>query len=203
MAKEITESILSMLERDEISLKVLIYRRSNETDPYMHDINVCGLSMALAQEIELEDFVTLDVGLGALLQDIGFHLYGSSSSSESAVLTLEDKELEWEHPILGAEILLATPGLPDLVPVVAYEHHIHYDGGGYPQRVRHRDLNIASMITCITNSYDNLRRDRPRHDALSLVEAIDWMDRRFGTHFHPLLFKKFRALVKARAKAEI
>lgn len=201
--KETTEAIYSMNTKGDIPLKVLIYRRSADSDPYVHAINVCAFSMALAQEIQLKDSNIEEIGLGALLHDIGLQLLPSKSESKNFTGTLEEQTNWWNHPQRGAEVLLATQGIPDLVPMVAYEHHIHYDGGGYPKEIKHRDLTLASMITCITDSYDNLRRDMPGQNALTLTQAIDWMDRRFGTQFHPVLFKKFRAMVKAQAKEEI
>jgi HD-GYP domain-containing protein (c-di-GMP phosphodiesterase class II) len=141
--------------------------------------------------------------LGALLHDIGLYILPSGPEDLNITRSSAGQANWYGHPQRGAELLLATEGIPDLVPLVAYEHHIHYDGGGYPKDIRHRDLNMASMITCITDSYDNLRRDLPNQHALTLTEAIDWMDRRFGTQFHPVLFKKFRAMVKAQAKEEI
>ncbi|MBW2609187.1 MAG: HD domain-containing protein [Deltaproteobacteria bacterium] len=203
MAKETTETIHRMSISGEIPLKVIIHRRGTDADPYIHALNVCALSMSIAQEIELEESIIQEVGLGALLHDIGLHLPSPDNFSETAAITLSERDRQWTHPIHGAEILLATPGMPDIVPMVAYEHHLHYDGGGYPKQKRHRDLNIAGMITSIANNYDNLRRNRPGQNATSLANAINWMDRRFGTHFHPLLFKKFRALVKAQANEDI
>ena len=203
LAKEITGSIHAMNMRGEIPLKVLIYRRTTDSDPYIHAINVCAFSMALAREIGLKDIMVEEVGLGALLHDIGLHVLASGQEDFNSTGTSEGQANWYGHPQRGAEILLATEEIPDLVPLVAYEHHIHYDGGGYPKDIRHRDLNLASMITCITNSYDNLRRELPNQHALSLTQAIDWMDRRFGTQFHPVLFKRFRAMVKAQAKEEI
>jgi putative nucleotidyltransferase with HDIG domain len=203
LAKETTQSIYSMNMKGEIPLKTLIYRRSTDSDPYVHAINVCAFSMALAREIGLKDSIIEEVGLGALLHDIGLHVSASGQEDLNTTTSSAGQANWYGHPQRGAEVLLATEGMPDLVPLVAYEHHIHYDGGGYPKDIRHRDLTLASMITCITNSYDNLRRDLPNQHALTLTEAIDWMDRRFGTQFHPILFKKFRAMVKAQAKEEI
>jgi len=203
MAKETTETIQNMVMSREIPLKILIYRRSADPDPYIHAINVSSLSIALAQQLDLEDSIIQEVGLAALLHDIGIHLSPSVSFTKTAAINLDEKKRQWDHPIRGAEILLATPGMPDLVPIVAYEHHLHYDGGGYPKQERPRELNLASMITCITNSYDNLRRNRPEQDALSLTDTLNWMDRQVGTYFHPFLFKQFRALVKAQAKEDL
>jgi HD-GYP domain-containing protein (c-di-GMP phosphodiesterase class II) len=203
LAREITEAVFSMTLRGDIPLKALIYRRSADRDPYVHAFNVCAFSMALAREIELEDAMVGEIGLAALLHDIGLHVLGSESGGSSQSERAEQQADYLDHPRRGAEILLATQQIPDLAPLVAYEHHIHYDGGGYPKETKHRDLNLASMVTCITDSYDNLRRDAQERRALTLKEAVDWMDRRFGTQFHPILFKKFRAMVKAQAKEEI
>ena len=203
LAKETTESIFIMNKKGDIPLKALIYRRSTDSDLCIHAFNVCAFSMALAWEIKLNDSTIEEVGLGALLHDIGLHVLSSGPETLSSTGEFGGQVNWYGHPQRGAELLLGTDGMPDLVPLVAYEHHIHYDGGGYPKDIRPRDLNLASMITCITDSYDNLRRDLPTQHALSLTEAIDWMDRRFGTQFHPILFKKFRAMVKAQAKEEI
>jgi len=97
---------------------------------------------------------------------------------------------------------LSSPGMPDLVPIVAYEHHLQYNGGGYPKQESPRPLNMASMITFITNSYDNLRRNRPKRKAVSMTGAINWMDRKAAELYHPLLLKEFRALVKTQAQED-
>jgi len=203
MAKETTETIQKMVVTGEIPLKILIYRRNTDPDPYIHALNVSALCMALAKRLDLEEAIIQEVGLGGLLHDVGLHLSPSVSLSKSQAVTLDEKKRQWEHPIRGAEILMATPGMPDLVPLVAYEHHLHYDGGGYPKQERPRQLNLASIITCITNTYDNLRRNRPEQNALSLTDTLNWMDRQVGTRFHPLLLKQFRALVKAQAQEEL
>ena len=166
--------------------------------PYLHAINVSATSMALAREINLDEPVIQDVGLGALLHDIGLHLPTMEKQSNKAEIPLDDEDPQREHPVHGAEILLASSGIPDLVPLVAYEHHIQYDGEGYPEQKTYRDINLASLMTFITNSYDNLRRDCPGQKPLSLTDALNWMDQRLGTHYHPLLYKKFRGLVKAQ-----
>lgn len=202
IAKEMTETIYRMVETGEMPLKILIYRRSSDPDPYIHAINVSALSMALAQQHITSESHIYEVGLGGLLHDIGLHLT-TPASTKIATLTLDEKRRQWEHPLRGAEILLATPGIPDLVPIITYEHHLHYDGGGYPKQEYSRQLNIASMIIFITNTYDNLRRSHPKRNVLSLTEALNWMDLRAGALFHPLLLKQFRALVKGQAGKEV
>jgi HD-GYP domain-containing protein (c-di-GMP phosphodiesterase class II) len=203
MAQEMVSNIFRMVVGGEVPLKVIIYRRSPESDPYLHAFNVCALSMSLAQQLEFQEEMVLEIGLAALLHDIGYHLFPPLEPSDTATITVDEKKRQWEHPIRGAKMLAATPDLPVLVPIVAYEHHLHYDGGGYPPQERPRQLNLASLITSITSSFDRLRESRPGHTSLSLADSIHWMDRKVGMQFHPVVFKKFRNLVKAQSQEEI
>jgi HD-GYP domain-containing protein (c-di-GMP phosphodiesterase class II) len=154
----------------------------------------------MAEQIGLQKKWIQEIGLGALLHDIGMYLSPSTFLSTTAVSTLDEKNRYWDHPVRGAELLLASPGIPELVPIIAYEHHLHYDGKGFPVQQRARELNLGSMIALIADTYDNLRRDRPEQKALTMSGTLNTMNRGVGKEFHPLLFKAFRDLVKAQAK---
>jgi putative nucleotidyltransferase with HDIG domain len=199
LAKGAVDTIRKMIKAKDLPLKILIYQRSADPSPYVHALNVCSLSMAIAEQIGLEKRGVQEIGLGALLHDIGMSLSPAAFLSTTAVLTLDEKNRYWDHPVRGAELLLASPGISEVVPLIAYEHHLHYNGQGFPAQQRPRELNIGSMISMIADTYDNLRRDRPEQKALSMSEALNTMNQGAGKDFHPLLFKAFRDLVKAQA----
>ena len=199
LAKGAVDTIQRMMKTKELPLKILIFQRSSDPSPYVHALNVCALSMAIAEQIGLEEAWIQEMGLGALLHDIGLYLSPSAFLSTTAVITLDEKNRYWDHPVRGAELLLATPGIPELVPIMAYEHHLYYSGQGFPAQQRPRELNLGSMIALIADTYDNLRRDRPEQKAMSMTETLNAMNQRAGKDFHPLLFKAFWDLVKAQA----
>jgi HD-GYP domain-containing protein (c-di-GMP phosphodiesterase class II) len=199
LAKGAADAIHKKIKAKELSLKILIFQRSANPDPYAHALHVCALSIGIAEQIGLEKEWIQEIALGAVLHDIGLYLSPSAFLSTTAVLTLDEKTRYWDHPVRGAELLLSTPGIPELVPIMAYEHHLHYDGKGFPAQQRPRELNLASMIALIADTYDNLRRDKPAQKALSMAEALNTMSQGAGKDFHPLLFKAFRDLVKAQA----
>ena len=203
MAKKITSLINLRTSDGLIPLKILFHRRSSSPDPFIHAFNVSALSMALARQFDLNKSIILETGLGALLHDIGLHLSHSFYLSKTASTSMNEKKQLWENHIRGAEILLATPGIPGSVPLVAYEQNIYFNGQGCPGKERYRYLNMAGMITCIVNYYDNLRRNRPEQKALSLTEAVNRMNKQTGAIFHPLIYKQFRVLVKAETKKEL
>ena len=203
LAKEAVDMIQKMLKTNELPLKILIFQRSADPSPYVHALNVCALATGIAEHIGLEKKWIHEIGLGALLHDIGLHLAPSTLLSTTAVITLDEKTRYWDHPVRGAELLLTSPGIPELVPIIAYEHHLHYNGKGFPAQQRPRELNLASMIVLIADTYDNLRRDRPEQKAFSMTETLNTMNQEAGKDFHPLLLKAFRDLVKAQASTTI
>jgi len=199
LAKGAADNIHKMIKAKELPLKILIFQRSPNPDPYAHALHVCALSIGIAEQIGLEKEWVQEIALGAILHDIGMYLSPSAFLSTTAVLTLDEKTRYWDHPVRGAELLLATPGISELVSIMAYEHHLHYDGKGFPAQQRPRELNLGSMIAFIADTYDNLRRDKPEQKALSMAETLNTMSQGAGKNFHPLLFKAFRDLVKAQA----
>jgi HD-GYP domain-containing protein (c-di-GMP phosphodiesterase class II) len=200
LAKSAADTLYKMIKAKELPLKILLFQRSADPSPYVHALNVCALSIGIAKQIGLEKEWIQGIALGAILHDIGMYVSPSAFLSTTAVLTLDEKTRYWDHPVRGAELLLASPAIPELVPMIAYEHHLHYDGKGFPAQQRPRELNLGSMITLIADTYDNLRRDRPEQEALSMAETLNTMNRGAGKDFHPLLFKAFRDLVKAQAE---
>jgi HD-GYP domain-containing protein (c-di-GMP phosphodiesterase class II) len=199
LAKGAADTIHKMIKAKELPLKILIFQRNADPSPYVHALNVCALSIGIAEQIGLEREWIQEIALGAILHDIGMYLAPSTFLSTTAVLSLDEKTRYWDHPVHGAELLLASPGIPELVPIIAYEHHLHYNGKGFPAQQRPRELNLGSMIALIADTYDNLRRDRPEQKALSMTETLNTMNQGAGKDFHPLLFKAFRDLVKAQA----
>jgi HD-GYP domain-containing protein (c-di-GMP phosphodiesterase class II) len=199
LAKGAADTIHKMIKAKELPLKIVIFQRSANPDPYVHALHVCALSIGIAEQIGLEREWVQEIALGAILHDIGMYLSPSAFLSTTAVLTLDEKTRYWDHPVRGAELLLATPGISELVSIMAYEHHLHYDGKGFPAQQRPRELNLGSMIVFIADTYDNLRRDKPEQKALSMAETLNTMSQGAGKNFHPLLFKAFRDLVKAQA----
>jgi HD-GYP domain-containing protein (c-di-GMP phosphodiesterase class II) len=203
LAKGAVDTVQKMLKGKDLPLKILIFQRSSDPSPYVHALNVCAVSLGIAEQIGLEKEWIQQIGLGALLHDIGLYLSPSALLSTTAVITLDEKNRYWDHPVRGAELLLASPAIPELVPIIAYEHHLHYNGKGFPAQQRPRELNLGSMIALIADTYDNLRRDRPEQKALSMTETLNTMNQGAGKDFHPLLFKAFRDLVKAQAASII
>jgi HD-GYP domain-containing protein (c-di-GMP phosphodiesterase class II) len=167
-----------------------------------HITNVALLAMALAEAIELPPMLVHDVGIAALLHDVGKLWVPSGILKKPDRLSDEQLAIVKRHPEDGARILLATPGVPELAVIVAYEHHIRFDMGGYPLVPRTWKQNLGSAIVQVADIYDALRSDRPYRTGLDRDTIMAMMTADAGTGFEPTLLALFFEHVVPRAAAE-
>jgi putative nucleotidyltransferase with HDIG domain len=156
-----------------------------------HIVNVALLSMALGETLGFPAGLVKEVGLAALLHDVGKLSVPADVLNATGRLTDEQRTLIRRHPELGARILLTTPGVPELAVTVAFEHHLQYDGGGYPAVPRGWKVNLASEITHIADVFDALRSNRPYRAALTRDRIAEMMMKDAGTVFDPDLVRTF------------
>jgi HD-GYP domain-containing protein (c-di-GMP phosphodiesterase class II) len=173
--------------------------KSHDRYTATHITNVALLAMALAEAIELSPERVHDVGIAALLHDVGKLNVPSEILNKPDRLSPEQLECMKRHPEDGARMLLATPGVPDLAVVVAYEHHVRFDGGGYPVLPRSWKTSLASAVTQIADVYDALRTDRPYRTGLDRDTIMAMMTADAGITFEPALLAAFFELVVPRA----
>jgi len=167
---------------------------------FVHIINVGILSISLAEALGFSGQTTHDLGIAALLHDVGKMAVPPEILNKSGRFTDEEFKAMQVHPAEGARMLLRTRGVPDLAPVVAYEHHVRYDGGGYPRVPSGWKLSLASRICQIADVYDALRTDRPYRDGMSVEKITRIMKGDSGTYFDPELLRIFLERVLPRTE---
>jgi putative nucleotidyltransferase with HDIG domain len=173
--------------------------KSHDDYTITHIVNVALLSMALAEAVGFSTTLVRDVGVSALLHDVGKLHVPAAVLNEGGRLSDEQRRIIRGHPEHGARILLSTAGVPQLAVTVAFEHHLQYDGGGYPTVPRSWKMNLASEITHIADVFDALRSNRPYRAALPRDRIVEIMMRDAGTVFDPGLVRTFFDLVVPRA----
>jgi len=156
-----------------------------------HIINVALLAMALAEAVALPEAVVHDVGIAALLHDVGKLKVPSAILNKPDRLTEEEFGAVRLHPEEGARILFSTPGVPELAVIVAFEHHIRYEGGGYPAVPPRWRMNLGSAITQVADIYDALRTDRPYRRGLDRDTIVRMMRADACRQFDPDLLSAF------------
>jgi putative nucleotidyltransferase with HDIG domain len=200
-AVELTAIALARtIDRHSGSLVTLATLKAHDDYTVTHITNVALLAMALGEAVDLSPAAVTDLGMAALLHDIGKLRVPAEILNAPGRLTDEQAAIIKRHPEDGARILLATPGVSELAVAVAYEHHVQYDGGGYPAVRPGWRLNLASAITTIADVYDALRSDRPYRKGLPPAEVHAIMSREAGTVFAPGLLQAFLSHVAPRTR---
>ena len=138
-----------------------------EFDQYTtaHSLNVSVLSMALAEALGYGAKQVRAVGVAGLLHDIGKVSIPIEVLTKPGKLTDEERLLMNQHPVEGARIILQSGDEMELAAVVAYEHHIMLNGGGYPScttsaRVE-RPVGSSMSATSTTPCARGVRIERP------------------------------------------
>jgi putative two-component system response regulator len=103
------------------------------------------------------------------------------------------------HPIEGAKIIIESEEKLDLAAVVAYEHHIMVNGGGYPKFDYPRECHQASKLVHVCDVYDALRTNRPYRAAWAAPKVLAYLEERSGTEFDA---EATRAFVKMMSEWE-
>lgn len=95
------------------------------------------------------------------------------------------------HPVEGARIIMVSQQNLDLAAVVAYEHHIMQNGGGYPKLDYPRECHQASKLVHVCDVYDALRTNRPYRAAWPAQKVLGYLEERAGTEFEPEAARRF------------
>jgi HD-GYP domain-containing protein (c-di-GMP phosphodiesterase class II) len=164
---------------------------SHDAYTVTHISNVAILAMAAGEALGLNAQFVHDLGLAALLHDIGKLEVPHEILTQPGRLNEAQLALMKKHPENGARLLMATPNAPDLSVIVAFEHHLDYNGGGYPAVPPTWSIHLASAITHVVDVYDALRSDRPYRKGLAPEVVAKMMLADAGTVFDPLLLQAF------------
>ena len=110
-------------------------------------------------------------------------------------MTDEEYKIVKEHPVKGAEILLAIKQMKDIIPGVKY-HHEFFNGKGYPDGLKGENIPLMARILCIADSVDAMGADRPYRKGRAMDEIIIELKRCSGAQFDPKFVNVFLNVVK-------
>lgn len=176
----------------------LVALQSHDAYTVTHITNVAVVSMSLAAALGFAPAFVHDCGTAALLHDVGKLKVPPDVLSSPTKLTEAQLVLMKRHPEDGARMLMNIGRLPDLATIVAFEHHLQFDGGGYPTVPTGWRSHVASEITHIADVYDALRSDRPYRKGLPPEVAAQMMNADAGRVFDPYVLKVFFEQVAPR-----
>jgi HD-GYP domain-containing protein (c-di-GMP phosphodiesterase class II) len=176
-------------------LQILAHLKSSDEYTFTHAVNVCILTMAQAEALGIGGRKLHDIGIAASLHDAGKVFVPDEILNKPGKLTPEEWVHMRNHTVRGARQILRIEGIPKLAFIGALEHHIRYDGSGYPTLGQWRPSLVSQMIA-IADAFDAMRSRRPYQAPKPDDVIIDILRKDSGTAFNPLLVENFLQLLK-------
>ena len=136
-----------------------------------HCERVAENAVAMARALGLGEEEETTILLGAYLHDLGKLQIPHEILHKAEAPTRVELELVQLHPIWGVEMLGDVAFPWDLKAVVRW-HHEHYDGSGYPDRLKGDEIPISAQIVGILDLYDSLTTPRLKQPTLTVDQAV-------------------------------
>lgn len=199
--EEIVANFISTMKQEANVLKVISPLKSFSNYTFNHTTNVTILSIFQAESLGIKGDILHEIGIAGLLHDVGKMFVPKEVLDKPGKLTDEEFDLMRSHTVLGAKYLAGQEDVPKLGVIAAYEHHMKFNGTGYPDSIRRdRRQHIISQIISVADFFEALRAERPYRKGMETKVIIGFMEEGVGTDFNPLLIKNFvRTLKEVRA----
>ena len=194
-ARGIVDSLAQAVAQNRTALLALTALKNYDNYTFTHMVNVSILTLGQARGLGIEGTALRQLGLAALMHDIGKVKTPPEILNKPEQLTDREFEILKRHTVDGAEILRTTPEVPPLAPIVAFEHHLRADGTGYPRGVARTQLNVATMLCGISDVYDAMRSQRVYQEAFPSDRILAVLQRNDGKQFDQNLVRRFVQLV--------
>ena len=203
---EVYSSILEELKEDIqeehidviSSIKTLIgIINAKDRYTYGHTERVVIYCDTMAEELRLSEEDKKTLKFGAYLHDIGKIEVPQEILNKKMKLTEEEWEYIKRHPIDGAEIIKPVPSLEKVKGIILH-HHEKYNGSGYPEGLKGKEIPYLARVLAIADSFDAMTSSRPYQMRKSHEEAFKELRKNKRTQFDPELVEVFiRALSKS------
>ena len=101
-------------------------------------------------------------------------------------LDAEERKVIQTHAEIGYRMLAGSGSeMLDLAASIAWTHHEHFDGGGYPRGLAGANIPVEGRIAAVADVFDALTSDRVYRPAFTVDDAIEEMQLLRGTQFDP------------------
>jgi putative nucleotidyltransferase with HDIG domain len=201
-SKELVGSTVGFVLTGQAAFHSLLKVMSFDYSTYTHSVNVCTLSLALAQFSGLKNPRDLRaLGTGALLHDIGKTRVSDSILNKIEPLTDAEMDLIRKHPEWGCDIIKQT----DLIDPDSYypilQHHERENNTGYPEAMSGSRIHLYGKITAIADVFDAMTTRRVYRSAMEAYPALKEMFADAGA-FDARLLEQFTKMLGPANEAD-
>jgi len=164
--------LVSDYSKESEVVKNLIDMSSKDYSTIVHSINVMAFTLGYASYMNYNKFALKDIGLCALLHDVGKTMIDERILKNQNKLTEDEFNIMKTHTIHGFDILSQCNFTSKQIALSALEHHEKKDGSGYPNNKT--KISQAAKIIGIIDCYEALTNDdRPYRSSMAAFDALE------------------------------
>jgi HD-GYP domain-containing protein (c-di-GMP phosphodiesterase class II) len=175
-----------MLQTPGLVLRLASIKSYDEYTLY-HSVNVAVISMGVGLALGLPHELLRELGMAGMLHDLGKIAIPLEVLRKPGLLDAEEWRIMCRHPVLGADLLARLPGSNRLPMIVAFEHHMRYDGKGYPFVREGWRQHPVSRLACLADVYDAMTSRRSYKKAIPVDQVRAFVRDEAGRTFDPRL----------------
>jgi putative nucleotidyltransferase with HDIG domain len=190
------------LEKASLSFASALVAALDARDQYTagHSAAVAVYARDIASRLELPDEEKQLVHLAGLVHDIGKVGLPPGLLEKPGALTLEERRIMEEHPVIGERILAKVEDYREIARVVRH-HHERVDGNGYPDGLEAEQIPLVSRILAVADAYNAMTSGRPYRDAMPSRVARMRLAQAVGTQFDTTVVAAFEAILATAAES--
>ena len=159
-----------------------------------HVVRTSELAMRVGERFRLSTSDLRDLGLAAMLHDVGKVNVSDEILKKPARLTAAEYELMKQHPADGEAMLASEPALASAARIVR-SHHERFDGAGYPDGLVGREIPLPSRIIAVCDALDAMTHDRQYRKAMPLNMAFAILREHSGSQWDEQVVEQVMAVV--------
>jgi len=187
----VVQELIVNIVKDSQTMIGLIQSKDKNDTLARKSVNVCILALAFGKHIGIPKDKMYELGLGALLHDIGMVQIPSRILLKKQPLTPAERAIMEKHTEYGLAILAKTQEIPVNVLKIVHSHHERMDGKGYPQKLQDKEIGLLVRMVTIVSVYEALTRERFYTETLSPVAALKYLYTSGKAIFDAPLVEKF------------
>jgi diguanylate cyclase (GGDEF)-like protein/PAS domain S-box-containing protein/putative nucleotidyltransferase with HDIG domain len=167
----------------------------------VHSQNVSNYAVEMGRIMGLDNEEIDVLRYAGLLHDIGKIGISQDILVKKEALTEREFEILKKHPTIGVNILKDVKFLEKEIPIILH-HHERYDGTGYPQGLKGREIPLGARILAVVDAFDSMTTDREFKQKLTIEKAIVELQQGSGTQFAAEMVDYFISFIDKKIAAD-
>jgi len=165
---------LEYLNNDKNAFFELFRASALNMTEHNHGLHCAAYAIQLAKRLGKKDPKDLlSISIGAMLHDIGKTKIPKKILEKPGALDEDEIREVRKHPQYGFEIVKEFASVvPEMARVIIMQHHEHYEGDGYPKRLKGHQIHLFSRIVRVCDVFDSMTAHRVYKEKASPIDSL-------------------------------